>query len=255
MDKKIFCLSIIAAVIILMTNFSPSVLSTNINNQNKISVETLIYHESNIEKIITEINEDEVEDIKSCLINLNKAYEQENENDIFKYESNLYKKGILNKISKTSIKNHGLIKNPFLQHLLKSKSEDNISNSFCFVNVAGEGLMIFTIGSLLIVPTLILMSILGTEILQILIPIYVGILLLTHMIPFRILLPIGIITMDKGNISTVGLSGSQNMEVNYSSVQLQLAGFTGITINIPTEESGGFLFVSGFSILAKAKKS
>jgi len=255
MEKRIFCFGIVAAVIILLTNLSPIIGSNVIDNKNKVRIETLIYQEFNIEKIITELDEDEVGDIKSYLINLKNAYKEEDEKNILKYESILYEKGILSKIPKTSLRNQGLMKNPFLKRFFELKSEDNISNSFCFVNIDGEGLMIFTIGSLLIVPTLILMSILGTEILQILIPIYVGILIFTHLIPFRILLPIGIITMDKGNISTVGLSGSQNMEVNASSVQLQLAGFTGITINIPTAESGGFLFVSGFSILAKANKS
>jgi len=197
-----------------------------------------------------------LEYLKECLINLNDAYINDNKENIQKFGSILYEKGLLDEKPNMHSFDEKIIKNsPLIKFLCNHQRDENISNSFCYINAVGEGLMIFTIGALLTLPTLVLISIFGGEILSLLIPIYVVILVLTHLIPVRVLLPIGIITMDSGNITTVGLSGNQNMEVNSPSVQLQLAGFTGITINIPTGESGGFLFVSGISILAKGYKS
>ena len=114
--------------------------------------------------------------------------------------------------------------------------------------------MIFTIGVLLMVPIMLIIA-QAPELLGLVMIICVAIMLATHVVPFRIGLPIGILTMSGGSVSAIGLSGVQRMDVSVnSSAQITIGGFSGITINIPgMEGSEGFLFVSGFSLIAQGK--
>ena len=123
-------------------------------------------------------------------------------------------------------------------------------------------MVIYTIGNLLLVPTVALISMFGEEILQILIPIYLVIMLLTHLVPFRICMPIATINMEDGTMSAIGLAGSQTVNVNDPSPshQVTIGGFTGITVSVPNineneSELNGFMFISGFSMLVKSKDS
>ena len=80
----------------------------------------------------------------------------------------------------------------------------------------------------------------------------------THVIPLRIMLPIGSVSLKQGSISSIGLGGYGKLTTDNNSIQTTLVGFTGLTIHIPfgdSEESdlGGFLFVSGFSAIAYSK--
>jgi len=102
----------------------------------------------------------------------------------------------------------------------------------------------------------------GEEILQILIPLYLVIMFITHIIPFRICMPIATINMENGTISATGLGGSQTVNVNETSPshQVTIGGFTGVTVSIPSilggeSELKGFMFISGFSLLASSKDS
>ncbi len=114
--------------------------------------------------------------------------------------------------------------------------------------------MIFTIGVLLMVPIMLIIA-QAPELLGLVMIICVAIMLATHVIPFRVGLPIGILTMSGGSVSAIGLSGAQHMDIPAnSSAQITVGGFSGITINIPgMEDSEGFLFVSGFSLIAQGK--
>lgn len=251
---KLFCVLII--VVTISASFSTTLGSNTLEKNNNLMIETRYYDNNLMKKNYCELDETELDYLKECLINLNDAYITDDVASIQKYETILYEKGILNKKpNRFSFDDKFLKNNPILKHFTNQHPDENISNSFCYVNAAGDGLMIFTIGALLTIPTIILINIFGGQILSLLIPIYLVILILTHLIPFRIMLPIGLITMDSGKITTVGTSGTQNMDVEYPSAQLQLAGFTGVTINIPSNNTSGFLFVAGVSIIAKGYRS
>ena len=234
MNKKILSISIFLAVILILLGFTPAIALNSIDNQKIVVVETSINYGKSIKKIETELGTQEAEELKEILTNLNNAIKQDDKKSISYYESLLNEKGILGKehkniFSKKNIeKFYSRIQNlPLLKKLnskIESLSKTDISNTFCITNIAGSGFMLYTIGLLLTVPTLMLVNIFGEAILTVLLPIYVLILLITHLIPFRILLPAAVINVEEGSISTIGGSaGSQSIDVE-SSTQVNLMG-------------------------------
>jgi hypothetical protein len=254
MKNKLKLICILFALILVFANIS-SVGSKIIDNDNKIPIEISFINNRSFIKKTNKVDIEEAKFIKNCLIELDNAYRNNDKDEIIKYESILIEKEILNENIKLDLLNNELQVNSNNKYLSHLSRDENTSNSLCFINAVGEGMMIFTIGAMLMLPTLILVSIFGGDILKILLPIYVGIFFLTHIIPARIMLPIGIVTIDSGSISMMGTSGSQKINVNTSSSTIYLAGFSGITINIPSGETGGFLFVSGFSFHARVYQS
>ena len=242
---------------------APVVGSKDVETQKKIVVEMNSYAHGSVEKVLTELSYDEALELKECLINLNDAIEQENEQAILEYETILNEKGIFGekpqKISyDPNFQFYPEIKDSpnfsRLKNSLTQTTAGDISNALCYFHAAGEGMMIFTIGVLLMVPIMLIIA-QAPELLGLVMIICVAIMLATHVIPFRVGLPIGILTMSGGSVSAIGLSGAQHMDIPAnSSAQITVGGFSGITINIPgMEDSEGFLFVSGFSLIAQGK--
>jgi hypothetical protein len=242
----------------MMTSLaSPLVYSHAVPQQKTIPIETLVNSETGSQKHTTYLSSSEVEELRHLLIRLDDALAKKDSREIRYYETLLKSKGII------PAAYHFETTKPFLepryqkriQHLLPV-SENNISNSMCYLHATGTGLLVFTIGVLMIIPTILLLTIFGFEILKFLLPLLILILLATHMIPFRVLLPVGVIILEEGSISAVGSAGSQQITVDAPSVQVNLIGFTGITINIPSNNlTQGFLFVSGFSFYAYSQNT
>lgn len=268
---KIKIITLILTMLFLSITFSPIIDSSDelIENQEKITIEINNYLNNKQEKTFKELNIKEAEELKEYLTNLDQAIKNQDENEIKKYEDFINKKELLGeeKLQTYSKTNTQIILNkiqnfPYtykLKNLLQTNSSSNISNSMCFFNAVGTGTLFFTIGVMLLAPTVALVNLFGGDILKILVPIYLLIMLFTHIIPFRIMLPAGILLIDEGNASATGLMGSQKMQIIYGT-QITLGGFTGITISIPfTDDSqsdlSGFLFVSGFSLIARTKES
>ena len=244
-------LCILAAILLIVPQFSPVALSDTI--EKTIEIQTHFYNNHNVETISTILPVHEAEEIKDILLELNRAIEQRNEEAIRNYETLLQKKGILREKPRTHFSQDCIprVQTRF-QNLFSNLLNENISNSMCYVNVVGSGFMYFTIGIILGILMVFLLSIFGEDILTLLLPLYIGVALVTHIIPFRPFLPIGIIAMDNGTITTVGTQGTQNMELHNQSAQVILTGFAGLTINIPFGEQEGFLYVSGFALAIKA---
>jgi hypothetical protein len=265
MNKNIALVSIISAIILVLAGLAPVVGSKDVEIPKKIVVEMNSYAHGSVEKVLTELSYDEALELKECLINLNDAIEQEDEQAILECETILNEKGILGeKPQKTSydlesqefypwVKNSPIFSG--LKNSLTQTTAGDISNALCYFHAAGEGMMIFTIGVLLMVPIMLIIA-QAPELLGLVMIICVAIMLATHVIPFRVGLPIGILTMSGGSVLAIGLSGAQHMDISAnSSAQITVGGFSGITINIPGMEEGseGFLFVSGFSLIAQGK--
>ena len=260
MKKGIVFLCIFAAAIIVLAGVSSAVMSVDPEckmNHDKILVEMNRYHRKGKDTVLTELDNEEVTYLKTCLIKLNDALIRGDETEILKYEKILNEKGIFGdtyqKIRSDSLSSQ---LSP-VSRLRPLTLDDNLSNSLCYVHAAGEGIMIFTIGAIL---SEILYDILSNassiwELLALgllLLPFYVLVFLATHLIPFRILLPVGTIGVENGTISTLGLDGIHTREITGNMTKLDVYGFTGITISLPgTDQSEEFLFVSGFSLLAK----
>lgn len=252
MKKTLVSIGLLSVCIMMTSLASPLVYSHAVPQQKTIPIETLLNSETGSQKHTTYLSSSEVEELRHLLNHLDDALAKKDSTEIRYYETVLKSKGII------PATYHFETTKPFLepryqkirQHLL-SAPEDTISNSMCYIHATGSGLMIFTIGFLLIIPTLLLVSIFGFDIFNLLLPLLLLVLFATHIIPFRVLLPIGGIILEEGSISAVGLAGSQQITVDAPSAQVNLIGFTGITINIPSNNlTQGFLFVSGFSFYA-----
>ena len=95
-----------------------------------------------------------------------------------------------------------------LENSLTQTTAGDISSALCYFHAAGEGMMIFTIGVLLMVPIMLIIA-QAPELLGLVMIICVAIMLATHVVPFRIGLPISILTMSGGSVSAIGLSDVQ----------------------------------------------
>lgn len=252
MNKKIVILCIISAVIITLPVLSPVVNSEYIENQSKIRVGINYYTARGIKKDTAELTYEEAEELKNLLILLNDAIERNDKQTIHKCECVLDEKGILGKAIKAT---------PFVSTNLCSLTSDeitsqNFTKDLCYIHAVGEGVIFFNMGvsfgEWIIETVQNASSFIEAMVLMLaLLPLFALIFLATHLIPFRIAMPQGIIQMENGSISTWDLSGRENFQVVNSSYQVNLTGFTGITINIPLpiggEESENFLFISGMA--------
>ncbi len=260
MKKGIIIISFIVAAIVVLTAVSSAVVSVDpeyVMNQDKKLVEMNRYGYNGKDTIVTEFTEDEIKYLKTCLIKLDEALSKNDEQEILKYEKILNEKGIFGKKHQNIGSDSLFSRLSPMQRLRPEPLNDDLSNSFCYVHAVGEGIMIFTIGAIL---SEILYDILSNassiwELLAlglVLLPFYVLVFLATHLIPFRILLPVGTFGVENGTISTIGLDGFKTREIVANMTQLIIYGFTGITISLPgTDTSDEFLFVSGFAFKAE----
>ena len=249
MKKKTAFVSFFATAIIVLVTLPPVVSEKVLWSQDEhmIPIVTRIYQRHGIREIITEVPEREVNRVKQCLERLNDALEKSDKKEILACVSFLRERQVFDRANEEI---YSLLKKPFEPSTVSttfpkqsfSAAETSISNFLCYVNVVGGGLMFFTVGHIL--------AALANMGIMLPFPFYIIVLILTHLIPVRILLPIGSINLEEGKISAFGLGGLQRKVVANETIGVALLGFTGITINIPFGETQGFLFVSGFSLLA-----
>jgi hypothetical protein len=212
------------------------------------------------EQIHTTITAAEAEQIKQDLIALYDAQQRNDQEAISKYEALLNEKGIFgNSYQKFYSNDNGmaLIEKTKLPRFPSSLAGENISNRFCYFNAIGEGLVFWwlalsflqaIVNALKNVTNPIAMLIL----LLTLLPLAIVMMLLTNLIPFRILAPTGAMSLKNGTISALGLNGFQRLSVGAEPYGVNLSWFTGITINIPPiNNRTAFLFVSGFALKAE----
>ena len=264
MKQKTIIFSVFIGIVLILVGFTPATISEQPIRNLPISIESTIFNNGNSNKIIADLNLEEAEQLKETLLELNNAINQKDQETIQHCLIELKNFGVIDDIQKIKlfpiepesvVRHQTTNKLPILERLYEKFSTSVVDNTMCLVNVAGKGFMLFTIGVLLTLPTLLLLDLFGQGIFSLLIPLYVIIAIITHAIPFRILLPVGIINLDYGSISTRGINGHQQINATNQSVTATLIGFTGITINIPFGQDEGFTFVAGFSILARADYS
>ena len=263
MQKKLIILSLAFSVLMILGSFSSAVCSKDlsiISKNENITIEVKKYNGRISDSISKELTYDETQELKEMLKKLNKAIENNDIEAIFRYESILKDKEIIDEhyqnffpFKTFSRKINAAKQSNFFQKLLDG---DNLSNSMCYFNAVGNGTLFFTLGIKMIESIENAMKntsslIEALVILFALLPFFLIVFLLTHLIPFRILMPASMIIMNKGKISSVGLEGSKSVEVE-EQTSVNISWFTGITINIPaTENSEQFLFVSGVAAEVK----
>lgn len=264
MKRKVFLISIFAAVIVVLAALSPSITSKDIENiksTEMINVEINRFYGRNPEKIINEMTLGETENLKEILIKLNEAIENSDEEAISSFEKqlndmNLFGDNYQKFFSRYEFEQ--LFNKKLPVNLLKSLNSENgedYSNLFCFINAIGKGIFISHIGvkvwegfkriadnasSFMELFIIILLFL----------PFVLVIILLTSLIPFRILMPKGAIAMESGSLMSIGLKGFKRMKIN-ESLLANISFFTGLSISIPGNEDKGrdpFVFASGFAL-------
>lgn len=267
MNKKIVIFSISSTILLILITFAPIVISQNYDFEKTIKVHIKKFNDVAVYDNSIDLDYESAVELKTILEGLNIAIETQNYQKISEYQDILRNKGIIEKNYQLPVlsekHNTKTLDNENLPVYIKkiqeilNDDEEGKYNALSYVHATGQGIMIFTIGAILGILFFLLLSLFGLGIISLLIPFYVMVLVATHLIPFRFMLPIGSITLRQGSISTLGLGGYEKMTAaDNNSVETTLLGFTGITINIPFgEESdlGGFLFVSGFSTIVYSK--
>jgi hypothetical protein len=256
MKKKIVCINaIIVGMLIVLGGLSPAVCSKDIDT---VTIEVNRYYGKNSDPIYTSVSIEEAEEIKQILKNLNLAIENNDEEAIYQYEKILNDKGLFGENHQKFFSRNQYTELMEKTNLVKypkyfgSKNGDNISNTLCYFNAIGEGLMLWWLSVQLwegIIRTVTNASspLAGFILFLALLPFLVMVILFTNLIPFRILAPIGIMAFRNGTISSLGLQGFKRLKVGAEGAEVNLSFFTGITINIATS----FLFVSGIAFGVK----
>lgn len=265
MQKKIISICIIIATILVFTGFSPVLASPKNNTlglkNSLVTIEVNYLLGRRSTQTHTVVSAGEAEEIRQYLIELHKAIEQHDYETIAKYETLLKKKGILDQ------NYQGLFTDKYGATLLEKTKQptvfinnagENISNKLCYFNAIGEGLVAWWLALQVLEGITRLIKNVSSFILALILlltflPFFVLTLLITNLIPFRILAPTGVISLKNGTISALGLNGFQRVTVGPESYEVNLSGFTGITINIPSiNNRSSFLFVSGIALKAEA---
>ena len=256
MKKKIiYANAILIGILIVLGSLSPAVCSKDLEN---VTIEVKRYNGKNSEPIYTDVNPEEAEEIRQILINLNNAIENNDEAAISQYESILNDKGLFGENHQKFFSNNQYTELMEKTNLVKytkyfgSKNGDNISNTMCYFNAIGEGVMLWWLGvrlyeAIIEIVTNASNPIAGLILFLALLPFLVMVILFSNLIPFRILAPIGIMAFRNGTISSLGLKGFKKLVVGEEGAEVNLSFFTGITINIATS----FLFVSGIALGVK----
>jgi len=260
MKGKIVILSIIAAMLVVVGGLSPVVCSKDLKSFSNESqtIEVNIYDGKHSEPIYTELPSTEVEEIKQILTQLNEAIENNDEEAISQYEAVLNEKGIFGDKYQEFFsidKYTEMMDESNLLKRVRNTNKDDISNYMCYFNAIGKGILFFTLGIKMIEAIQRAIDnassfLEGLILLLALLPFFVMIHLFTILIPFRILMPLGVVSMQEGKISSLGLNGLKQLEVaDTESVLVNISWFTGITLSIPgTETTDQFVFVSGIAV-------
>lgn len=266
MNKKIIVLSLAAVTLVLLTGFTPALASPNNNllalKNDLVTIEVNHYLGRQTKQIQTKVTVQDAEEIRQYLKELYDARERNDHQAILKYETLLNQKGIFgdsyqNIYSKTN--SIPALKQTKLQSYFATGAGENISNNFCYFNALGEGIVAWWLAAKIWEGIVRIIKNASSAIVALILyiiflPIFVVTLLLTNLIPFRILTPVGILYLRNGTISTLGANGLQRVTVGEEGFNVNLSWFTGITINIlPTENRKSFLFVSGFALKAEGE--
>lgn len=264
MRKKIVIICAVISALIILSGLSSTICAVDIEKlqQNEtIKIEVNQYLGGNPNTIITEFDNEEAQIIRDLLIKLNEAIQNNDEEVISLCEKILNEKGIFGEKYQEFLSydtyNEKMDFSKYSRYtkFLEDRNGDNISNQLCYFNAIGQGVLLTSI-TLKLWEAIVRAAenasspLAGLVILLALLPFLVLVVVFTNLIPFRILMAQGALTLRNGTISSLGLLGSKKVVVGPEGVDVNFSWFTGITINVPFTENS-FLFVSGFALDVK----
>ncbi|KYK28922.1 hypothetical protein AYK20_06375 [Thermoplasmatales archaeon SG8-52-1] len=261
MRKKIIIISALISALIILSGLSTTICAVDIEkikHNESIKIEVNQYLGETPNTIITEFNYEEAQLIRDILINLNAAIENNDEIAISYYEKILNDKGIFGEKYQeflsydTYNEKMGFSRYSKFLKLLNDGNGDNISNQLCFFNAIGQGVILTSLTLKLYEAIVRAAENSSNPIILFLalLPFLVLVIVLTNLMPFRILLSKMVLTFRNGTISSLGLLGSKKVVVGPEEIEVDLNWFTGITINIPFTDNS-FLFISGLAVEVK----
>jgi len=231
--------------------YSPIIsASSTIENQKLIEVKINNYLYGSVKQNIKELQVEEVRELKQTLLKYDKAIQENNIDQIAKCESWLKEKGVLNE---KELKILSLLNR--YQGSQTTTSNGDILGSNCIFSATGDGFMLFPVETEIIkwIQKNIEEqdSVLAGFVLMLLLLVlfYLPVMLVTHLIPFRIAMPHSQVDLNSGTMKV----GNQELT---PPIKVNLTSFTGITISMPKtstgneseeDNSGGFLFVKGYA--------
>ena len=251
MVKKRVLVGVFVTMLIVFAALTPAAGANILSKEKNIPVTTAIYTQGGVEEVTVNLTKQDVRVVEQHLKQLNNALIIGDETRVLSILSFLKSKGLfrenVDRINSLLKHSSAAFTEPkgLLSSVYSLSAGENLSNVLCYVNAVGRGLIIFTIGYLL--------AMLANNGVVLPIQLYLLILVITHLVPFRVLLPVGVLSLEEGGVSTFGLNGFQRLDVNGATLSLVLTGFTGLIINIPfsQSESGSFLFLSGLSLMVR----
>jgi hypothetical protein len=261
MNKKIVLISSLCVMVVLLAGFTPA-LATKTKSSATVPIEVTRYIEKKPIQTIVPVSFTDAVQIKQCLIELYNAQERNDQNTISKCITVLKKNGIvLDKRDQTLVSTQNIVpqwSKMSFPRLPSASSGDNLSNTVCFFNAIGQGMVYGTLALKFIQAiTKILQNqtnpFLAIILLLALLPLLLTVILINDLVPFRILMPAGVLVLANGSVSSIGLLGLKRMKVGATPIQVNLSWFTGLTINIPplSNASKPFVFTSGFALKAE----
>lgn len=264
MEKKIVILSILCVIAIVLAGCTPALASKTTvpsTDHAKVPIEVTRYIGKHPVQTIALVSPTDALRIKQCLIELYDAKVRNDQDTVARCIALLKQDGILRDRQDQNLVSP---QKPFPDCVQRSfpgipqnSAGDNLSNSVCFFNAIGQGMIYGTITIQFIQAiTNILRNqtnpFLAFILLLVFLPLLILVILINDLIPFRILMPTGVLVMANGSATSIGLAGFKHTKVGADHIQVNLSLFTGLTINIPplTNESKPFTFVSGFALKA-----
>lgn len=264
MKKKIIILSSGVGILLLLTGITPALASNNTDvftmRNTFVTIEVNHYLGRHTQQTFTTVPFEEAEEIRQYLCAFYDAQQRNDLAAITYYESLLTEKGIFDeRYQQLFLKNK--------EDVLRGKkdaassvtrlADENISNRLCFFNAIGEGIVAWWLALKIWEGIVRLIknqtsALAALILLLIFLPYFVLALVFTNLIPFRIMTPIGALFLKNGTISCIGVNGFQRVKVGPEGYGVNLSGFTGLTINIPSiNNRSSFLFISGFALKAE----
>ncbi len=229
--------SIGVVCLLLSLAFYPAVYG----NEEKAKIVIQQYKLNGIEKIEREISMEKADEL---LKNLEKLEEAIRNSDIEKAAKLIHE-----------LKKEGIDEIYFVHEIINGINVSaNLSNLLCFIYGFGEGFFLYMPENLLIIAALLGIIKFETiwDLLAFIALVYL-VAVISHIVPFRVALPLTFFGIVSGELVTIGLNGVETFRpVDNLTAFGTIIGFIGLIINIiiPREEKPfSYFFCIGYSLL------
>ncbi|MCD6542789.1 MAG: hypothetical protein J7K38_05685 [Thermoplasmata archaeon] len=239
MEKIKMVTTLFVVTTIILTTFSTIVYSKN--EKDTVTVEIYNVRAFSVKKKELKISVNKVNELKHALTELSDAIDRGDVKNIKSLEKRLATLGV--------------VLNGLYSGL--TSQDDNISNHLCYFQAIGSGDVILPVIFMIIEKInerLKNVSSLAEALAVIIamIILYVPLIIIAYLIPFKIFAPMIEVRMASGRMRTIGAEGSKSIKVDENPLSVEVKGFTGIVVNIP-QDNESFFFVSGLAVSVNEK--